>query len=113
MSHPRSLWTVLHVPSPRQSFFREIGSCLLVLTALLGRNTWLMVWKKVRVVRLQAFSSPCTNAMTSSMYTSTYWRRQARCGGVREWYSCVKGWWGVSQVWLVAVSAVGAGGVQH
>eukprot|EP00957_Ditylum_brightwellii_P143319 10918558-Ditylum_brightwellii.AAC.1 len=81
MSHPRSLWMVLYVPLTRWSFFREIGSCLLVLGVLLGRNTWSMVWKRVQVVHLQAFSSPCANAMKSSMYMSTYWRRQARCGG--------------------------------
>eukprot|EP00957_Ditylum_brightwellii_P129303 9863805-Ditylum_brightwellii.AAC.1 len=51
--------------------------------------------------------------MKSSMYTLTYWRRCARYGGVRDWYSYAKGWWGVSQVWLVAVLAVGAGGDQH
>eukprot|EP00957_Ditylum_brightwellii_P163326 12435918-Ditylum_brightwellii.AAC.1 len=32
---------------------------------------------------------------------------------MRKWYSCMKGWWGVSQVWPMAVSAVGAGGDQH
>eukprot|EP00957_Ditylum_brightwellii_P200236 15264571-Ditylum_brightwellii.AAC.1 len=113
MSHPRSLWNVLHVPLPRQSFQREIGSCLSVSAASLGQKTWSIVWKRVRMVRLQACSLPCANAMKSSMYTSTYWRRRVCCCGVREWYSCVKGWWGVSQVWPVTVSAVAAGVDQH
>eukprot|EP00957_Ditylum_brightwellii_P031080 2354400-Ditylum_brightwellii.AAC.1 len=51
--------------------------------------------------------------MKSSMYTSTYWRRRAHCSGVRNWYRYVKGWWELSQVWLVAMSAVAAGGDQH
>jgi hypothetical protein len=69
--HPRISLRVAQEPSPRRSFFSDMGSLRLPSLGPGGANTLSALLRMVARTQSRSDSSPCTRLMKSSMKTST------------------------------------------